>query len=98
MRGLWTGGGAMVEAGYGQEKASRWSSMSGIFVASIRPIRAAAKTAVFVLKVLPMLPSRPLDWVTPQPVVERVRYPTPYGSAEGDLYRPAAGGPHPGVV
>jgi hypothetical protein len=55
--------------------------------------RAAAKTAVLLLKVYPMLPSRPLDWVTPRPVVERFRYPTSHGPAEGDLYRPITHGP-----
>jgi len=60
--------------------------------------RAAAKTAVCLFKVFPMLPSRPLDWVTPRPVVERVRYRTSHGDAEGDLYRPSSPGRHPGVV
>jgi hypothetical protein len=63
-----------------------------------RPIRAAARTAIFFLKLLPMLPSRPVDWVTKPPVVERVEFPTQRGQAQGDLYRPSAGGPHPGVV
>jgi hypothetical protein len=58
-------------------------------------VRAVAKTAVCLLKVFPMLPSRPLNWVTPRPVVERLRYPTSHGDAEGDLYRPSSGGPHP---
>jgi dipeptidyl aminopeptidase/acylaminoacyl peptidase len=62
------------------------------------PIRAAARTATFLLKVLPMFPSKPLDWVTGSPVVERVRYPTIHGEAEGDLYRPSTPGPHPGIV
>lgn len=60
--------------------------------------RAACKTAVFLLKVMPMIPSRAIDWVTPEPVVERVRYPTPHGDAEGDLYRPSRPGTYPGVV
>jgi hypothetical protein len=60
--------------------------------------RAAVRTAVYLLKVFPMLPSRPLDWVTPRPVVARLRYRTPRGDAEGDLYRPAGAGPHPGVA
>lgn len=60
--------------------------------------RAAARAAVFLLKVFPMIPSRPVNWVTPRPVVERVRYPTVYGNDEGDLYRPAGAGPHPGIV
>jgi dienelactone hydrolase len=60
-------------------------------------VRAAAKT-VCLLKVFPMLPSRPLDWVTPHPVVERLHYRISHGDAEGDLYRPSSAGPHPGVV
>lgn len=69
-----------------------------VFTAATRPIRAVARAAVFFLKVFPMLPSRPIDWVTKPPVIEKVRYPTRCGQAEGDLYRPAAGGPHPGIV
>jgi dienelactone hydrolase len=72
---------------------------AGIAVGSaLEPLAAAARTAAFFLKVLPMLPSKPIDWVTPAPLVERVRYPTPSGEAEGDLYRPSGGGSHPGVV
>lgn len=61
-------------------------------------VHAAARTAVFFSKVLPMLPSRAVDWVTSDPIVSRVRYPTPEGEREGDLYRPASSGPHPGVI
>jgi dienelactone hydrolase len=61
-------------------------------------VRAWWKTGVFLLKVFPMLPSRPLNWVTPHPAIERLRYPTSHGDTEGDLYRPASGGPHPGMV
>lgn len=64
----------------------------------VRPLRATARTAVFFLDVLPMLPSKPIACLTPEPVVERVRYPTPNGQAEGDLYRPPGAGPHPGIV
>jgi hypothetical protein len=63
-----------------------------------RSVRAAAKTAVLLLKVYPMLPSRPLDWVTPRPVVERFQYPTSRGLVDGDLYRPSSHGPYPAVV
>lgn len=63
-----------------------------------RPVRAAAKAAIFFLKVFPMLPSRPVDWVTKTPVVQRVKYPTCFGEAEGDLYRPPDEGPHPGIL
>jgi hypothetical protein len=61
-------------------------------------LRAAAKSAVWLLKVFPMLPSRPINWVTPRPVVEQFRYPTSHGLTEGDLYRPSSTGPYPGMV
>jgi hypothetical protein len=61
-------------------------------------IRAAARTAAFLVEILPMLPSRPVDWLTPTPLVERVRYPARLGEREGDLYRPSGDGSHPGVV
>jgi dienelactone hydrolase len=63
-----------------------------------RLVVAAARTTVFFVNVLPMLPSKAINWLTRPPVVERVRYPAPHGQAEGDLYRPSTGGPHPGVV
>ena len=50
---------------------------------ALRPARAAARTAVFLLKVLPNLPSRPVDRVTAAPVRERVCYPTTRGMVEG---------------
>jgi hypothetical protein len=68
------------------------------FTRVTRPIRAVARSAIFLLKVFPMLPSRPVDWVTKPPLVEKVRYPTSNGQAEGDLYRPSGSGPHPGIV
>lgn len=63
-----------------------------------RPVRAVARAAVFFLKVFPMLPSRPVDWVTEPPVVEKVRYPSRSGMVEADLYRPSTEGPHPGIL
>jgi hypothetical protein len=65
---------------------------------AIGSLHAMAKTAIFFLKVFPMLPSRPVDWVTKSPVVQRVIYPSRSGQVEGDLYRPAGDGPHPGIV
>jgi dipeptidyl aminopeptidase/acylaminoacyl peptidase len=61
-------------------------------------IEAAARAATFFLKVLPMLPSRPIDWLTPMPVIEHVRYPTRAGDVAGELYRPPGPGPHPGML
>jgi hypothetical protein len=63
-----------------------------------RPFRTVARAATFFLKVFPMLPSQPVDWMTKPPVIEKVRYPTRSGEAEGDLYRPTSYGPHPGIV
>ena len=64
----------------------------------LAPIRAAARTATFFLKVLPMLPSGPVDWATRAPVIEKVRYPSRAGEVDGDLYRPPGPGPHPGML
>lgn len=74
------------------------SDMRHTFAHLTGSIRGIASAVVFFLKVFPMLPSQPVDWVTKQPVVERVKYPTRHGLAEGDLYRPASSGPHPGIV
>jgi dienelactone hydrolase len=68
-------------------------AMPGVIAA-----RGVARTLTFLLKVFPMLPSRPVDWVTPRPVVERLRYRTSHGDVEGELYRPDRPGPHPGMV
>jgi len=72
--------------------------MLHVFTHMTRSIRAVARVAVFFLKVFPMLPSRPVDWVTKPPLIEKVQYPTLLGSAEGDVYRPSTGGPYPGIV
>lgn len=68
------------------------------FTWAMRPIRTVARATIFFLNVFPMLPSRPVDWVTKPPVVEKVRYPICCGEAEGILYRPAAGGSHSGIL
>jgi len=72
--------------------------MPSVFTPVTRPIRAAGRAATFFLKVFPMLPSRPVDWVTTPPRVDSVSYPIHSGQARGDLYRPARGGPFPGIV
>jgi dienelactone hydrolase len=66
--------------------------------ALLRPLRAAARTAVFFVEVLPMVPTGPVDRLTRRPIVRRVTYPTATGHADGDLYLPAGPGPHPGLV
>src|SRR5215211_7375244 len=74
------------------------STTMDILARATLPIRAAAKAATFFLKVFPMLPSQPIDWVTKPPVVQKVTYPTCTGHAEGEVYRPSGPGPHPGLV
>ena len=71
--------------------------MLHFFTRATRPIRAVAKAAIFFLKVFPILPSRPVDWVTKPPMIEKVRYPTRFGQTEGEIYRPPGVGPHPGI-
>ncbi len=61
-------------------------------------VSGVARTLVFLFKVFPMLPSRWLNPLTPRPVVDRVTYATSHGPVEGDLYRPASPGPHPGIL
>ncbi len=60
--------------------------------------RATFRTAVFLLKVFPMLPSRPVNWITRGFVVEPFTYPSTHGPMTGDLYRPQSAGPHPGII
>jgi dienelactone hydrolase len=74
------------------------STVSDLLTRATAPVRAVAKAAIFFLKVFPMLPSQPVDWVTKPPIVEKVRYPTRDGEAEGVLYLPSSGGLHPGIV
>ncbi len=72
--------------------------MLSVFQRLTRPIRAVGKVATFFLKVFPMLPSRPVDWVTKTPIIEKVRYPTLTSEADGEVYLPGTTGPHPGIV
>jgi hypothetical protein len=92
----------MAKSGFSQidpaQSMERQAHRSNAFTRAGRSTRAMVRAAIFFLKVFPMLPSRPVDWVTYTPVIEKVRYPTLSGTAEGDLYRPPTDGPHPGIV
>src|SRR4051794_13165656 len=61
-------------------------------------LRAAVRTAMFVLKILPNTPHHIDKRLSPRPLVEHVRYPSRFGPTDGDLYKPHGAGPHPGVV
>jgi hypothetical protein len=58
---------------------------------------AAARSAIFMTKMLP-IPSGAIDLITERPVVEPLWLTTHSGRGEGDLYRPASRGPHPGIL
>ena len=45
-----------------------------------------------------MLPSKPVDWVTREPVIEHVTYPAPGGPTAAELYLPGTKGKHPGIL
>jgi hypothetical protein len=85
-------------AGGAWRSLRRIGGLAELISVATRPFRTVAKAAIFFLKVFPMLPSRPVDWVTKPPVIEKVKYPTRSGPAEGEVYRPSGGGPHPGIV
>lgn len=74
------------------------TTRTGRSISPIHSFRAAGRTITFFLKVLPMLPSKPVDWVTRDPVIERVTYPAPGGSAAANLFLPGTSGRHPGVL
>ncbi len=63
-----------------------------------RTFRAWTKMGIFLLKVFPMLPSKPVDWVTNKPIIEKVKYPTLNGPAEGEIYRPSGKGRYRAIV
>lgn len=65
--------------------------------AARRSVGAAARAAIFLLKMMP-IPPAPWDWMTARPLVEPRWLTTHSGRGEGDLYRPPSGGPHPAVL
>jgi len=60
--------------------------------------RAHVRTIGFAIRLLPMLPSPPIDLLTRAPVIENVRYETAGGAVATELYRPPGRGPYPAVL
>jgi dienelactone hydrolase len=85
-----------------KRRVSRWTARQTErwlhLARATRSLRAAVNAGIFLFNVFPMLPSWLVNWLTKPPRVERLRYPTSSGEAEGDLYRPPGRGPYPGVV
>ncbi len=88
-------------------RASRWRPwrvvlallLVGIgLVVLVRPARIAAETLVLMPALFPEVPLDPLSLVTPAPLQEESRFSYAAGTVDVDVYRPAVGGPHGGVV
>lgn len=60
--------------------------------------RSIIRTAAFVLRVMPMLPSHWLDRFSPEPISEQVFLPGGDARVPCELYRPPGAGPHAGIV
>ena len=60
--------------------------------------RTAVRTALFIPQVLPTIPIKPQEWVTPDPVWQSVRYPTADGEGTADLILPGGSGKHSAVI
>ena len=68
-----------------------------IFLGASHEGRAAVKTTLFIPHVF-NAGIKPLNWFTPDPVVERVTFPIPGGAGTGDIYRPPGEGPYAAVL
>ncbi len=61
-------------------------------------MRAHVRAIGFVSRLLPIFPSKPIDWVTRAPVIENVTYQTRSGEVQAEVYRPPGRGPNPAVL
>ena len=68
-----------------------------VFLGATREGRATVKSALFIPQVF-NVGIKPLEWFTPEPIVERVTFPIPGGTGEGDIYRPPGEGPYSAVL
>lgn len=60
--------------------------------------RAGVRTALLIPQLLPGIPIKPQEWVTGDPTRQEVTYPLASGSGVADLYVPASGGTHSGLL
>jgi predicted esterase len=60
-----------------------------LLVAWRGPLVAHARVLLLLSQELPQSPAKPLAWLTPEPIHERLRLETPRGPVVGDLIRPA---------
>lgn len=60
--------------------------------------RAAVRTVLFIPQVLPAIPVKPQEWVTPDPVWLEVSFPQAHGEGVAVLVLPAGSGKHSAVL
>ena len=56
----------------------RKAIMANPLLEFIRTVRAWARMLIFLFEVFPMLPSKPVDWFTKKPIIEKHRYKIEY--------------------
>jgi dienelactone hydrolase len=66
--------------------------------AGTRSGRATVKTLLFIPAVVPAVEVPLQEWLTDEPVHERIAFSTPGGMRYGDLYRPPGEGPFPAAL
>ena len=68
-----------------------------ILLGATREGRSTVKSIFFIIHVFDQTVS-PLEWFTPEPIVEHIAFETPNGQLTGDLYRPPGKGPYAAVL
>ena len=68
-----------------------------ILLGATREGRSTVKSLFFIIHVFDQTVS-PLEWFTPEPIVEHIAFETPNGQLTGDLYRPPGKGPYAAVL
>ena len=71
---------------------------SVILVAATPQGRAGVRTALLIPQLLPGIPIKPQEWVVGDPTRREVTYPLSSGSGVADLYVPASGETHSGIL
>ena len=70
-----------------------------VLLAALTPQgKTAVRAALFIPQVLPAIPLKPQEWVTPDPTLKDIRFPTATGEGVADLYVPGTAGRHSAVV
>lgn len=68
------------------------------FCALTSPGRAGARAFLLLSHLIPDFPLRPLQFITPPPIIEEISYPTVTGDTRAFIFRPGDRGVHPAVI